>query len=153
MSAARDTVVFSPMPDRWPLERNSPCPCKSGRKVKACHVDFLMKRVPLPKPRFPDPDEFYATLEEGLAAFPLLSARLPPGYPRRGRHGVEYSRARAFEPIRTEVFAQNLNLPLALHLAGSSASLPTAKSFAQQLLGDVEGFLREFGGLPGAVGV
>ena len=153
VSVVRDTVVFSQMPNRLPLGRNDPCPCKSGRKVKKCHEDFLVKPTPLPKPRFPDPDEFYSTLEAGLSAYPLLAARLPSGYPSRGRHRVDHSQARSFEQIRTELFAHNYNLPLALHLAASSVSLPTAKSFAQQLLNDVEGFLGEFGELPGAGGV
>lgn len=117
------------------------CPCNSGKLTRECHENLL---------RPPTEEEFFATIEVGLAAVPRLRQLLPTGFPRSGRAMLTYDDAMRFEEIRTGRYWHHVNLPLILGLAGNESSVPGGRTLALHLLGLLEGFAERFHGYPGA---
>lgn len=61
---------------------------------------------------------------------------------------MDRERALSFEEMRTERFGHNINLPLALYLSGYEKARPGARSFARQMLQDIEAFAATFESTP-----
>lgn len=96
----------------------------------------------------PDEEQFYSRIEQGLTGYPGLRSFLPTGYPRTGRSRVDRERALNFEEKRTGRFAHNINLPLALYLVGYEEAVAGARSFARQMLQDIEAFVTAYRSTP-----
>lgn len=126
------------------MEPNLPCPCGTGVSVGRCHPALT---------RAPEPDEFYSSISDGLAAYPALSSLLPEGYPAKGRYRVLYERALSFEWERTARYPHHVNLPLMLSIAGNLQSVDHLRRYAKQTLAVFEQFACEFGRLVGVSGV
>ncbi len=115
------------------------CPCKSGRAVSDCHDNLA---------RAPGREEFYDTIETGIAMCTLLPSHLPRGYPRGGRFAVGYERALSFEWERTKEYRHSINLPLLLSVLGNPRALDNVRQYAAGTLEVIERFILEFPELP-----
>ncbi|HEX5747081.1 MAG TPA: hypothetical protein VFZ09_12630 [Archangium sp.] len=89
----------------------------------------------------PDDEEFYLNIKRGLAVCPHLRELLPQEYPRTS---VKREQSLDFEGKRTSRFLHNINLPLALFLAGHPEAHPAAKSVARQMLTEIDVFVAMF---------